>query len=96
MVEASFGKPYIQVEEEGYIVRQFKETVLDEELVWHRDKKSRTIEVLQGEGWKFQYDNQVPFEIKKGDSFFVEALQYHRLIKGTSDLILKISEKEIK
>ena len=93
-MEASFGKPYTQVEEEGYVVRQFKETVLDEELVWHRDKQDRIIEVLDGEGWKFQYDNQLPFDLKKGDVFAVEAYEYHRLIKGETDLVLKISEKE--
>ena len=94
MVEVSSGKPYTQVEEEGYVVRQFKETVLDEELVWHRDKQDRIIEVLDGEGWKFQYDNQLPFDLKKGDVFAVEAYEYHRLIKGETDLVLKISEKE--
>ena len=94
MVEVSSGKPYTQVEEEGYVVRQFKETVLDEELVWHRDKQDRIIEVLDGEGWKFQYDNHLPFDLKKGDVFSVEAYEYHRLIKGETDLVLKISEKE--
>ena len=93
-MEVSSGKPYTQVEEEGYVVRQFKETVLDEELVWHRDKQDRIIEVLDGEGWKFQYDNQLPFDLKKGDVFAVEAYEYHRLIKGETDLVLKISEKE--
>ena len=30
------------------------------ELVWHQDKEDRHIEVIDGEGWSIQMDNQLP------------------------------------
>ena len=39
--------------------RTFDEDVAEEEMVWHRDKRDRTITVLEGEGWMFQFDNQM-------------------------------------
>ena len=92
VVEASFGKPYIQVEEEGYIVRQFKETVLDEELVWHRDKCDRIVEVLDGENWEIQFENKLPQSLKIGEEYVIPAYTYHRIKRGTTDLIVRIQE----
>jgi len=48
--------------------------------------------VLTGEGWKVQMDNQLPKEIKRGDEFFIPKETYHRIIKGTTDLVVKIIE----
>lgn len=92
MVETSSGKPYTQVEEEGYIVREFAEDVSQRDLVWHRDRSDRTIQVIEGTGWKFQIDNELPFDMEVGDEFSVEAFEYHRLIKGKGKLLLKIIE----
>lgn len=92
MVEVSSGKPYTQVEEAGYIIREFSEEVSSKELVWHRDEKDRTVEVLEGKGWKFQYDNELPFDIEVGDTFTIEAMEYHRLIKGKTNLLIRITE----
>jgi quercetin dioxygenase-like cupin family protein len=92
MVEVSSGKPYAEVLEDGYIIREFAEDVPSKELVWHRDKKDRTVEVLEGEGWKFQYDNELPFDIEVGDTFTIEAMEYHRLIKGKTNLLIRITE----
>jgi hypothetical protein len=74
-------------------VRVFCEELQDEELVWHRDKRDRIVEVVSGEGWKFQHDNEIPFELKRGMVFEIEAYSYHRILKGTKDLILRITEK---
>jgi len=74
--------------------RTFKSSIDDEELVWHRDRRDRQVTVLEGEGWKFQYDNKIPFEIKKGETIDITKNHYHRLLKGDGDLILEIIEKE--
>ena len=92
MVDRSSGKPYTQIEKEDCIIRTFDQSVLNEELVWHRDKKDRYVEVLEGEDWKFQYDNELPFVINVGMKFKVESLVYHRLHKGSTNLILRIME----
>ena len=44
-------------------IRTFSYDVDDDELIWHRDKNSRTVEVLSGVDWKFQRDNELPFVI---------------------------------
>jgi hypothetical protein len=62
------------------------------ELVWHRDTKTRNITPIKCEGWMFQRDNELPFELKVGVTFSIESEVYHRLIKGDCDLILQINE----
>jgi hypothetical protein len=74
-------------------IRVFCEEMNSEELVWHRDKRDRIVEVISGEGWKFQHDNEVPFELKRGMVLEIEAYAYHRILKGKTDLILRITEK---
>jgi quercetin dioxygenase-like cupin family protein len=75
-------------------VRTFDVNVAPHELVWHRDHNTRSITVVEGEGWRFQFDNQLPRELKVGDQFQVCAGVYHRLIKGDTDLKLQIVETE--
>ena len=86
-------KPYIDnyVGEDEW-VREFPVDVDSEELHWHRDKKDREIEVLFGEGWMFQRDNEIPFIINTYSKFKINAMVYHRIIKGTTPLIIKIKE----
>lgn len=77
------GRPYI---EEGEI-RTFTDSVDEKELVWHRDYEDRIIEPLQETDWKFQYDNNTPETLKR---LFIRRGVYHRLIKGTGNLKLKV------
>ena len=85
-------KPYVEsVLSEHIIVRGFSSNVKRSELVWHRDMQDRVITVLEGNGWYFQKDNQLPFLLKEGDKITIKAKEYHRLIKGKSDLIVKIN-----
>tara|TARA_E500000178_G_scaffold284540_1_gene285790 strand:+ start:36638 stop:36904 length:267 start_codon:yes stop_codon:yes gene_type:complete len=63
-------------------------------FVWHRDHEDRKITVLEGENWKFQYDNQLPVNLNKGDIIHVNKNEYHRIIKGDSNLVVKIEEKK--
>ena len=79
-------KPYIDCDD----YRIFPVDVLEEDLVWHRDKEDRTITVLEGTGWKFQYDNDLPFELKLNDEVTILKMVYHRLIKGTTPLKVEI------
>lgn len=79
-------KPYKQ---DGNI-RTFSSKVSESELVWHRDKEDRLIEILQGSGWKFQYDDCLPFELVLNDRVLIEKMRYHRILKGITDLKIKI------
>ena len=55
-------------------VRTFNSNVDSSELVWHRDREDRTVTVLEGKGWSFQYDDQLPIELKEGDQFLIERM----------------------
>lgn len=72
--------------------RVFREHTKDSELVWHRDKKNRTVKVIECNGWKFQEDNKLPIELKEGDTIHIEAFEYHRILKGSGNLVLEITE----
>jgi hypothetical protein len=74
-------------------VRTFSADVAEDELVWHRDKRDRLVEVLEGEGWKFQHEDELPFELNVDDIVHVEAMTYHRLLLGKSQLKLRITER---
>ena len=86
-------KPYIEhVLSSGDRLRVFLENVSDEHLVWHQDEYKRTIIVIEGNGWELQRDNAEPMELLEGHSYTVDSLEYHRLIKGDGDLIIRIKE----
>ena len=72
-------------------IRTFSYDIDDAELIWHRDKNTRTVEVLSGVDWKFQKDNELPLELKKGDRIFIAEGEIHRVIKGTTNLKIKIN-----
>ncbi len=74
------------------IIREFDETIDPHELMWHRDLQDRTVTVLEGEGWFFQLDNELPIELKQDISLFIPKMQWHRVIKGKTPLKLKIKE----
>ena len=72
-------------------IRTFKrEHLKATDLVWHRDNEDRQIKVLFGSGWKFQRDNDIPVELKRGDIFEVKKEEWHRIFKGSTDLVIEI------
>lgn len=75
-------------------IRLFRSDVLDEELVWHRDLEDRTITIVDGEGWSFQFDDQMPITLDKGSVIDIPAMKYHRILKNVNatDLRLKIEK----
>ena len=78
------GRPYI---EEGE-VRTFTQNISEEELVWHKDREDRIVEVLESTDWQFQFDNNTPQQLKS--RLFIPKETYHRIIKGTGDLKIKV------
>ena len=89
------GKPYTNLEiTDPYIIREFNENIDPIELLWHRDLENRTIEAIGETNWKLQLDNELPLELKKGVRIFIPALEWHRVIKGTGKLQLKIKIEE--
>jgi|TARA_Y100000287_G_scaffold118889_1_gene95609 quercetin dioxygenase-like cupin family protein len=72
-------------------IRSFSKNVKKLELVWHKDDEDRDIEILEGKGWQMQFDNELPFELVKGDHIFITKHRIHRIHKGTTDLKIKIN-----
>lgn len=86
--------PYNEKVNKNILIREFPEDVLETDLVWHRDKKTRTITPIKCDRWLFQFDNQRPFIMKEGISIVVVKDTYHRILKGNGKLILEIKEHE--
>ena len=74
------------------VIREFSSEVDPMELVWHQDEEDRTIEILEGEGWQLQRDNELPLALQKGDIIFIPMGQIHRVIKGNTNLKLQITK----
>ena len=89
------ARPYNETlnEKEGYVLREFSHDTPSFEYVWHRDMEDREIEVLDGEGWQFQYENCMPYHLQKGMVFDIPEGEYHRLIKGYNILKCRIVRK---
>jgi quercetin dioxygenase-like cupin family protein len=75
------------------VIREFSSEVDPMELVWHQDEEDRTIEILEGEGWQLQRDNELPLELKIGDTIFIPEYQVHRVIKGNTNLKIQITKQ---
>ena len=83
------GKPYTDVEiTDDYIIREFGENIDPIELMWHRDDEDRTVEILEDTNWQIQLENKLPTSLK--DRIFIPKHEWHRVIKGTGTLKLKI------
>ena len=73
-------------------IRTFSKDVNPKDLIWHMDDEDRNIEVLEGKGWKFQRDNELPLELVEGIRIFIPRHQVHRVIKGETDLKISIND----
>ena len=78
------SRPY---QEQGEI-RTFSDSVQEFELVWHRDKEDRKVIPLHSNDWKFQLDNDIPRSLN--EEIFIPKETYHRLIKGTGELKVRV------
>jgi hypothetical protein len=82
-------KPYRDLEvTDEYIIREFDENIDPIHLLWHRDDEDRTVEILGETDWKLQLDNTLPTSLN--ESIFIKRHEWHRIIKGTGTLKLKI------
>ena len=85
--------PFIETKLNKYtFIREFSNDVDEMDLVWHEDPENRRIEVIEGNGWKFQYDDQLPFEMIDGVEFTIIKGQIHRVIKGKGPLKIKVQK----
>lgn len=69
-------------------IRIFDVNIDPIELMWHRDNENRTIESLNVTDWMIQFDNELPIKIE--GIINIKKHQYHRLIKGSNKLTIKL------
>ena len=85
-------KPYKDIEiTDKYIIREFNKNIDPIELMWHRDNEDRIVEILGKTDWEIQLDNQLPKSLNEQIS--IPKHTWHRVIKGTGTLTLKIYKK---
>lgn len=82
-------RPYTDIEiTNEYILREFSQNIDPIELMWHRDDEDRLVEIVGETDWKLQLDNQLPTSMN--EPIFIPRHEWHRVIKGTGNLTLKI------
>ena len=87
MEELPFEEQYIA---DKTSVRVFSQLVDPEDLKWHQDDETRIIEVIEAGGWFIQYDNELPMPLQENKTYLVRKGEWHRVLKGTGDLKVKI------
>jgi oxalate decarboxylase/phosphoglucose isomerase-like protein (cupin superfamily) len=84
-------KPYKDSEvTEKSKIRVFDSNVDSGELHWHRDRETRLIEVLEGNGWMLQLDDELPVKMEIGKKYLIPEGIYHRTINGKDNLKIRI------
>lgn len=76
-----------QISEDTYI-REFSQSSDVNEFMWHRDDEDRVIVTIEPTDWKIQLENKLPQSL--GSTVFIEQGEWHRLIKGTGNLKIKV------
>ena len=83
------SQPYINIEiTDEYIVREFDENIDPEELLWHRDDENRLVKIIGDTDWQLQLEDQLPTSLN--EPIFIPRHTWHRAIKGTGKLKIKI------
>ena len=72
-------------------IREFNHDTDSGEFMWHRDREDRIIESINETDWMIQIDNQLPKVIE--GKLIIPMGVYHRLIKGSGDLKIKLTKK---
>lgn len=86
------GKPFVdEVISEKITIRTFYKETPAHLLKWHIDEEDRIVTSINNNDWLFQYDNELPFSLNE-NSINIKSGVFHRIIKGTTDLIIKIEK----
>lgn len=78
------------------VIRTIPEEIDSPELVWHRDALNRKVVILSDNSfpWLFQRDSGIPTDMKKWDIIDIPKGEYHRVLRGSEDLIFLVIEVE--
>jgi hypothetical protein len=82
-----------KLDNNNVFIREFKQDTDSGEFMWHRDREDRIIESIGETDWQIQLDDELP-KIIEGEVFIPMGV-YHRVIKGTGDLKIKLIKNPI-
>ena len=82
--------PFLEVGE----LRTFSGAVDEHELQWHWDEQDREACATHATDWQLQLDNELPQPMPEDVWFFIPAGVWHRIIKGTGDLTVRVLKHE--
>ena len=93
-VFGNMAQPYTNLKEEnGLLIREFSQNIDPIELKWHRDDETREIISENETDWMIQLDNALPVSLN--NNIRIPKHEWHRLIKGTDKLTLKIKKEAV-
>ena len=78
---------------DNVFIREFSQDTDSGELMWHRDREDRIVEAIEETDWMVQLDNELPKKIE--GEVLIPMGAYHRLIKGTGDLKIRLTKKPL-
>lgn len=81
---------YTDIDIEEGVIRTFNDSIDPIELKWHRDDEDRAIISIEKTDWQVQLENRLPQSLNS--VVFIERGQWHRVIKGTGTLKVKIAK----
>jgi hypothetical protein len=84
--------PFSEKINNGFYIRTFSSDLNENELKWHFDEEDRIVICENNTDWLFQFDNELPITINKNEPIVIQKNIYHRIIKGTNNLKLKIKK----
>lgn len=82
-----------QIVSDNLFIREFSQDTDSGEMCWHRDREDRIIESIGETDWQIQLDDELP-KVIKGEVFIPMGV-YHRVIKGTGDLKIRLQKNPI-
>jgi hypothetical protein len=77
---------------DDYNIRTFSYNLDETELKWHFDEEDRIVVCEHETDWQIQIDNKLPEKIQKNKKYFIPEGEYHRILKGKGDLIVKVKK----
>ena len=82
-----------EIVSDNVFIREFKQDTDSGEFMWHRDREDRIIESIGETDWMIQLDDELP-KVIQGE-VFIKMGVYHRVIKGTGDLKIRLQKNPI-
>jgi hypothetical protein len=86
--------PFVETRlDDSVYLREFSQETDSGEFMWHRDREDRIVEAVGDTDWMVQLDDELPISLNGKVSIPMGV--YHRLIKGTGDLKIKVTKKPL-